>query len=603
MNQNELFEKAKKDGLYDERFEHDNCGIGAVVNIKGIKSHETVENALKIVENLEHRAGKDAEGKTGDGVGILLQISHKFFKKATKNLGFDIGNEREYGVGMFFMSQDELVRKREMKMLEIIVEKEGLEFLGWREVPTHPEILGTKAVECMPYIMQCFIKKPEDVEKGLPFDRKLYIVRRVFSHSSVGTYTVSMSSRTIVYKGMFLVGELRMFFDDLQSKEFESAIAMVHSRFSTNTNPSWKRAHPNRFIVHNGEINTIRGNADNMLAREESMDSEYMKNSIQKVMPVVDTNGSDSAMLDNTLEFLVMNGVDLPLAVMMCIPEPWENNNTISQSKKDFYQYYATMMEPWDGPASILFSDGDYMGAILDRNGLRPSRYYITDDDQLILSSEVGVLEIDPAKIVVKDRLRPGRMLLVDTVNGKLIDDDELKEEYATRKPYGEWLNNNLVYLKDIKIPNKKVESYTKEERQRLQKNFGYTYEDLKKIIPMANNGAEGISAMGKDTPIAVLSEAKNPLYNYFKQLFAQVTNPPIDAIREEIVTSTSVYIGKDGNILEEKPENCKVLKIHNPILTSTDLLKIENMNVDGFKAAKVPIVYYKGIALEKAIE
>ena len=603
MNQNELFEKAKKDGLYDERFEHDNCGIGAVVNIKGIKSHETVENALKIVENLEHRAGKDAEEKTGDGVGILLQISHKFFKKATKNLGFDIGNEREYGVGMFFMSQDELVRKREMKMLEIIVEKEGLEFLGWREVPTHPEILGTKAVECMPYIMQCFIKKPEDVEKGLPFDRKLYIVRRVFSHSSVGTYTVSMSSRTIVYKGMFLVGELRMFFDDLQSKDFESAIAMVHSRFSTNTNPSWKRAHPNRFIVHNGEINTIRGNADNMLAREESMDSEYMKNSIQKVMPVVDTNGSDSAMLDNTLEFLVMNGVDLPLAVMMCIPEPWENNNTISQSKKDFYQYYATMMEPWDGPASILFSDGDYMGAILDRNGLRPSRYYITDDDQLILSSEVGVLEIDPAKIVVKDRLRPGRMLLVDTVNGKLIDDDELKEEYATRKPYGEWLNNNLVYLKDIKIPNKKVESYTKEERQRLQKNFGYTYEDLKKIIPMANNGAEGISAMGKDTPIAVLSEAKNPLYNYFKQLFAQVTNPPIDAIREEIVTSTSVYIGKDGNILEEKPENCKVLKIHNPILTSTDLLKIENMNVDGFKAAKVPIVYYKGIALEKAIE
>ena len=603
MNQNELFEKAKKDGLYDERFEHDNCGIGAVVNIKGIKSHETVENALKIVENLEHRAGKDAEGKTGDGVGILLQISHKFFKKATKNLGFDIGNEREYGIGMFFMSQDELVRKREMKMLEIIVEKEGLEFLGWREVPTHPEILGTKAVECMPYIMQCFIKKPEDVEKGLPFDRKLYIVRRVFSHSSVGTYTVSMSSRTIVYKGMFLVGELRMFFDDLQSKDFESAIAMVHSRFSTNTNPSWKRAHPNRFIVHNGEINTIRGNADNMLAREESMDSEYMKNSIQKVMPVVDTNGSDSAMLDNTLEFLVMNGVDLPLAVMMCIPEPWENNNTISQSKKDFYQYYATMMEPWDGPASILFSDGDYMGAILDRNGLRPSRYYITDDDQLILSSEVGVLEIDPAKIVVKDRLRPGRMLLVDTVNGKLNDDDELKEEYATRKPYGEWLNNNLVYLKDIKIPNKKVESYTKEERQRLQKNFGYTYEDLKKIIPMANNGAEGISAMGKDTPIAVLSEAKNPLYNYFKQLFAQVTNPPIDAIREEIVTSTSVYIGKDGNILEEKPENCKVLKIHNPILTSTDLLKIENMNVDGFKAAKVPIIYYKGIALEKAIE
>ena len=603
MSQNELFKKAKEDGLYDPRFEHDNCGIGAVVNIKGVKSHATVENALKIVENLEHRAGKDAEGKTGDGVGILLQISHKFFKKFTKSLGFEIGGEREYGVGMFFMPQDELKRKREMKMFEIITEKEGLEFLGWRQVPVHPEVLGTKAVECMPCIMQCFIKKPEGLSKGIEFDRKLYIVRRVFSHSNGGTYTVSLSSRTIVYKGMFLVGQLRLFFDDLQDKSYESAIALVHSRFSTNTNPSWRRAHPNRFIVHNGEINTIRGNADNMLAREESMNSEYMNNSLQKVMPVVDTNGSDSAMLDNTLEFLVMNGVDLPLAVMMCIPEPWEKNDTISQTKKDFYQYYATMMEPWDGPASILFSDGDYMGAILDRNGLRPSRYYITDDDQLILSSEVGVLEIDPAKIVVKERLRPGRMLLVDTVNGKLIDDDELKESYATRKPYGEWLNNNLVNLKDIHIPNVKVETYEKEERQRLQKNFGYSFEDLQRIIPMANTGNEATKAMGKDTPLAVLSERTHPLFNYFKQLFAQVTNPPIDAIREEIVTSTSVYLGKDGNILEEKPDNCNVLKINNPILTNTDILKLKNIKEPGFKTAVVPIVYYKGIKLEKAIE
>ena len=603
MSQNELFKKAKEDGLYDPRFEHDNCGIGAVVNIKGVKSHATVENALKIVENLEHRAGKDAEGKTGDGVGILLQISHKFFKKVTKSLGFEIGGEREYGVGMFFMPQDELKRKREMKMFEIITEKEGLEFLGWRQVPVHPEVLGTKAVECMPCIMQCFIKKPEGLSKGIEFDRKLYIVRRVFSHSNGGTYTVSLSSRTIVYKGMFLVGQLRLFFDDLQDKSYESAIALVHSRFSTNTNPSWRRAHPNRFIVHNGEINTIRGNADNMLAREESMNSEYMNNSLQKVMPVVDTNGSDSAMLDNTLEFLVMNGVDLPLAVMMCIPEPWEKNDTISQTKKDFYQYYATMMEPWDGPASILFSDGDYMGAILDRNGLRPSRYYITDDDQLILSSEVCVLEIDPAKIVVKERLRPGRMLLVDTVNGKLIDDDELKESYATRKPYGEWLNNNLVNLKDIHIPNVKVETYEKEERQRLQKNFGYSFEDLQRIIPMANTGNEATKAMGKDTPLAVLSERTHPLFNYFKQLFAQVTNPPIDAIREEIVTSTSVYLGKDGNILEEKPDNCNVLKINNPILTNTDILKLKNIKEPGFKTAVVPIVYYKGIKLEKAIE
>ena len=603
MDQNVLFKEAEENGLYDSRFEHDNCGIGAVVNIKGKKSHETVENALKIVENLEHRAGKDAEGKTGDGVGIMLQISHKFFKKVTKPLGFDIGEEREYGVGMFFMPQDDLKRHREMKMLEIITEKEGLEFLGWREVPVHPEVLGSKALECMPYIMQCFIKKPEDVEKGLAFDRKLYIVRRVFSHSNAGTYTVSMSSRTIVYKGMFLVNQLGPFFADLMDKNYESAIALVHSRFSTNTQPSWRRAHPNRFIVHNGEINTIRGNADNMLAREESMTSEYMESSLQKVMPVVDVNGSDSAMLDNTLEFLVMNGVELPLAVMMCIPEPWEKNDTISQSKRDFYQYYATMMEPWDGPASILFSDGDYMGAILDRNGLRPSRYYITSDDQLILSSEVGVLDIPAEKIVVKERLRPGRMLLVDTVKGKLIDDDELKESYAARKPYGEWLNNNLVYLKDINIPNVKVETYDKEERQRLQKNFGYTFEDLKRIIPMANNGIEATKAMGKDTPLAVLSERTHPLFNYFKQLFAQVTNPPIDAIREEIVTSTSVYIGKDGNILEEQPENCKVLKIKHPILTNTDILKLKNINKPGFKAAVVPIVYYKGIDIEKAIE
>ena len=427
MNQNELFRKAKEDGLYDPRFEHDNCGIGAVVNIKGVKSHATVENALKIVENLEHRAGKDAEGKTGDGVGILLQISHKFFKKVTKSLGFEIGGEREYGVGMFFMPQDELKRKREMKMFEIITEKEGLEFLGWRQVPVHPEVLGSKAVECMPCIMQGFVKRPKNVEKGLPFDRKLYVARRVFEQSNDDTYVVSLSSRTIVYKGMFLVEQLRLFFADLQDKDYESAIATVHSRFSTNTNPSWERAHPNRFIVHNGEINTIKGNADKMLAREETMESEFLKGELQKVLPVVNTEGSDSAMLDNTLEFLVMSGMDLPLAVMILIPEPWANNSLMSQKKKDFYQYYATMMEPWDGPASILFSDGDIMGAVLDRNGLRPSRYYITDDDYLILSSEVGVLDIDPTKIVVKERLRPGKMLLVDTVKGRVIDDDELK--------------------------------------------------------------------------------------------------------------------------------------------------------------------------------
>jgi glutamate synthase (NADPH) large chain len=591
-------------GLYSPQFEHDNCGIGAVVSIKGVKTHQTVSDALSIVENLEHRAGKDAEGKTGDGVGILLQISHKFFKKAVKPLGIKIGEEREYGIGMFFFPQDELARNRAKKMFEIIVEKEGLEFLGWREVPTFPNVLGKKAVDCMPYIMQGFVKKPKDVNKGIDFDRKLYVARRVFEQTAEDTYVCSLSSRTIVYKGMFLVGQLRTFFKDLVDEDYESAIALVHSRFSTNTNPSWERAHPNRFIVHNGEINTIKGNADRMLSREETMVSPYLEDEMSKITPVVNTNGSDSAMLDNTLEFFVMNGMPLPLAVMITIPEPWSNNKAMEQEKKDFYQYYATMMEPWDGPASILFSDGDIMGAVLDRNGLRPSRYYITNDGYLILSSEVGALPIDESRIKVKDRLHPGKMLLVDTVKGELIDDDKLKEQYATKQPYGEWLDNNLINLCDLKIPNKKVPTHTKEERARLQKAFGYTYEDFRtSILPMALNGAESIGAMGIDTPLAVLSNRHQPLFNYFKQLFAQVTNPPIDSIREKIVTSTTVYLGKDGNVLEEKPENCKNLKINNPILTNTDLLKIKNMKVEGFKVETIPITYYKNTSIEKAID
>ena len=597
--------QTKQPGLYSEQFEHDNCGIGAIVSIKGIKTHQTVSDALSIVENLEHRAGKDAEGKTGDGVGILLQISHKFFKKAVKPLGIELGEEREYGIGMFFFPQDELKRNQSKKMFEIIVEKEGLEFLGWREVPTYPNVLGKKAIDCMPYIMQAFVKKPEDVNKGIDFDRKLYVARRVFEQTCENTYVVSLSSRTIVYKGMFLVGQLRQFFGDLRDEDYESAIALVHSRFSTNTTPSWERAHPNRFIVHNGEINTIKGNADRMLAREETMYSDYLEEEMSKITPVVNTNGSDSAMLDNTLEFFVMNGMPLPLAVMITIPEPWSNNKAMAQEKKDFYQYYATMMEPWDGPASILFSDGDIMGAVLDRNGLRPSRYYVTNDGYLILSSEVGVLPVDESRIKLKDRLRPGKMLLVDTVKGELIDDDELKEKYATKQPYGEWLDNNLVQLHDLKIPNKKVPVHTKEERARLQKAFGYTYEDFKtSILPMALNGSEQIGAMGIDTPLAVLSNNHQPLFNYFKQLFAQVTNPPIDSIREKVVTSTTVYLGSDGNVLEEKPENCKQLRINNPILTNTDILKIKNMKVDGFKVVEtIPIIYYKNTSLEKAID
>lgn len=596
--------RAENTGLYDPSFEHDNCGIGAVVNIKGIKTHDTVNNALKIVENLEHRAGKDAEGKTGDGVGILLQISHKFFSKAVAELGYDLGKEGDYGIGMFFFPQKELARKQAMKMFEVIVEKEGLEFICWREVPTTPGILGKKAIDVMPCIMQAFIRRPETVKAGMDFDRKLYFVRRIFEESNDDTYVPSLSSKTIVYKGMFLVGELRMFYNDLQDPDYESAIGLVHSRFSTNTTPSWLRAHPYRYLCHNGEINTIRGNEDKMIAREETMESTIMQDEMYKVMPVLDPDGSDSARLDNCLEFLVLNGIPLPMAVMITIPEPWENDRAMSQEKKDFYQYYATMMEPWDGPASILFTDGELMGAVLDRNGLRPSRYYITDDDYLVLSSEVGVLDVDPSKIVKKDRLRPGKMLLVDTVNGRLISDEEIKEKYALAKPYGEWVDSNLVHLADLKIPNIRVQEYTDEERARLQKAFGYTYEDFKNTIyPMAERGAEAISAMGTDTPLAVLSNSHKPLFNFFKQLFAQVTNPPIDAIREEVVTSTSVYLGKDGNILEEKPENCHVLKINHPILTNTDLLKIKNMNVPGLKVATLPILYYKNTSMEKALD
>ena len=591
-------------GLYRSQFEHDNCGIGAIVNIKGQKSHDTVANALKIVENLEHRAGKDAEGKTGDGVGILLQISHKFFSKVCEPLGIFLGSERDYGVGMFFFPQDELKKNQAKNIFEVIVKKEGMNFLGWREVPVRPDVLGSRAVECMPCIMQGFIERPKKIAKGIDFDRRLYVVRRIFEQSSDDTYVASLSSRTIAYKGMFLVGQLRSFFEDLQNEDYDSAIALVHSRFSTNTNPSWERAHPNRFIVHNGEINTIRGNADKMRAREENMESEYLKGELHKVLPAINTAGSDSAMLDNAIEFMVMSGMDLPLAVMIAIPEPWANTKNMSQKKKDFYQYYATMMEPWDGPASILFSDGDCMGAVLDRNGLRPSRYYITNDDTLILSSEVGVLDIDPRKIVVKERLHPGKMLLVDTVKGKVIDDEELKEMYASRQPYGEWLDSHMVQLKDLKIPNQKVPSYTAEECKRLQKAFGYSYEEVKtSILTMAMNGSEGTAAMGIDAPLAVLSDQHQNLFGYFKQLFAQVTNPPIDAIREEVVTSTTVYIGSDGNLLEEKEENCKMLKVNNPILTNTDLLKIKNMKQDGFKVAEIPTVYYKNSSLEKAID
>ena len=587
--------------LYSENFEHDACGIGAVVNIDGIASHDVVDDALTIVERLEHRAGKDATGQVGDGVGVLLQMPHKLYS----TFGLDLGQKGDYGVGMFFFPQENLQRRQAQKLFEVICGKEGVRFLGWRQVPVDPEILGAPARDSMPGIYQCFVARPGDVDRGLAFDRRLYVIRRVFEQSSEGTYVCSFSSRTVVYKGMFLVNQLRKFYLDLQDERVESAIAMVHSRFSTNTTPSWERAHPNRLILHNGEINTIRGNADRMLAREETMDSPCLsEEDMGKVLPVIAPTGSDSAMLDNTLEFLMMNGIPLPLAVMMTIPEPWQKDTAMDRKKRDMYRYYSTMMEPWDGPAAIFFSDGDIMGAVLDRNGLRPARYYITTDRRLVLSSEVGVLDIPPEKILKKSRLQPGKMLLVDTVRKKVISDEECKMALAARQPYGEWLDQYLVTLEELPVPNKKVESYSQVQRDKLYKAFGYTYEDIMDaIVPMAKLGAEKISSMGTDIPLAVLSEKHQPLFNYFKQLFAQVTNPPIDALREEIVTDTSVYIGSDGNLLQEKAENCRVLQIKNPIITSVELMQIKAMKRPGFRVATVSLLYYTNASLKSAID
>ena len=584
--------------------EHDACGIGAIVNIDGHQDNQVVGDALHIVEMLDHRAGKDATGKVGDGVGILLQISHDFFSIAAKEAGIEIGPAGSYGVGMFFFPQDRLKRTFAKRMFEVITEKNNLEFLGWRDVPVQEQILGDLARECMPHITQCFIKKPDSVEAGQAFDRKLFVLRREFEQSSEDTYITSLSSRTIVYKGMFLVNQLRLFYDDLQDESYKSAIAIVHSRFSTNTTPSWERAHPYRLIAHNGEINTIRGNADRMLAREETMFSPILEDNMEKILPVIENAGSDSAMLDNTLEFLYMNGMDLPLAMMITIPEPWNHDNFMDQSKKDFYHYYATMMEPWDGPAAILCSDGDIVCATLDRNGLRPSRYYVTDDNRLILSSEIGVLDIEPKHILKKSRLKPGRMLLVDTKEKKIITDEECKYYYAHRKPYGEWLDGNLMKLDDLSIPNKKIPVHSQEMRDKLYKVFGYTYEDVKStILPMASNGTEPISSMGHDIPLAVLSEKHQPLFHYFKQLFAQVTNPPIDSLREKIVTDTTVYVGSDGNLLQEKGENCMMLEISNPILTGVDLLKIRSLNKPGFKTKTISLLFYKNTSLARALE
>lgn len=581
--------------------EHDACGIGTVVQIDGKQSYDVVDKALHIVEKLEHRAGKDASGKVGDGVGILLQISDDFFRKTLKKENIKL--PEYYGIGMFFLPRNKLLLNQHKKMFEKFVEQEGCKFITWRKVPCNESILGQKAKDCMPNIYQAFIERPQNISSDVAFDKVLYVIRREFEKSCKETYIASLSSRTIVYKGMFLVSQLRNFYLDLQDKNYKSAIAIVHSRFSTNTTPSWQRAHPNRFIAHNGEINTIRANVNKMLAREESMHSEFLDENSSKILPIINTSGSDSAMLDNALEFLVMNGMPLEKAVMILIPEPWKHQD-MDQKKKDFYHYYATMMEPWDGPAAILFSDGEKVGAVLDRNGLRPSRYYLTSDNMLILSSEVGVLDIDEKKIVKKSRLEPGKMLLVDTKKKELIEDYDLKNEYASSNPYGEWLDTYLLHLKDLPAPDKKTHIHSQHERDILYKIFGYTYEDVKDIIlPMARVKLEPTSAMGTDIPLAIYSKNHLSLFHYFKQLFAQVTNPPIDSLREEVVTDTTIYIGSDGNLLIDKSDNCTVLEVNNPILTSRDMDKIRQLNQTGFKNETISLLFYRSTSLKEALD
>ncbi len=581
--------------------EHDACGIGTVVQIDGKQSYDVVDKALHIVEKLEHRAGKDASGKVGDGVGILLQISDDFFKKTLKKDNIKL--PEHYGIGMFFLPRNKLLLNQHKKMFEKFVEQEGCKFITWRKVSCNESILGQKAKDCMPNIYQAFIERPQNISSDVDFDKVLYVIRREFEKSCKETYIASSSSRTIVYKGMFLVSQLRNFYLDLQDKNYKSAIAIVHSRFSTNTTPSWQRAHPNRFIAHNGEINTIRANVNKMLAREESMHSSFLDKNSSKILPIINTSGSDSAMLDNALEFLVMNGMPLEKAVMILIPEPWKHQD-MDQKKKDFYHYYATMMEPWDGPAAILFSDGEKVGAVLDRNGLRPSRYYLTSDNMLILSSEVGVLDIDEKKIVKKSRLEPGKMLLVDTKKKELIEDYDLKNEYASSNPYGEWLDTYLLHLKDLPAPDKKTHIHSQHERDILYKIFGYTYEDVKEIIlPMARVKLEPTSAMGTDIPLAIYSKNHLSLFHYFKQLFAQVTNPPIDSLREEVVTDTTIYIGSDGNLLKDKSDNCTVLEVNNPILTSRDMDKIRQLNQTGFKNETISLLFYRSTSLKEALD
>ncbi|MFP4661494.1 MAG: glutamate synthase large subunit [Halanaerobiales bacterium] len=642
--------RPEKQGLYDPQFEHDACGMGFVANIKGRKSHQIVHQAMEVLVNLAHRGATGSEANTGDGAGILIQIPHKFFEKEAVKVGFKLPEKGQYGVGMIFLPRDEVERRQCQDIFTDIVQEEGQSMLGWREVPINDSEIGNSARSCMPYMTQAFIKRDSSIKDDMDFERKLYVIGKraentIRSTNSEGElYLASLSHRTIVYKGMLMPEQLEEFFPDLNDSNMETAIALVHSRFSTNTFPSWERAHPNRYIIHNGEINTMRGNVNWMRARQTLIETDLFGDDIKKIFPIINPEGSDSAMFDNVLEFLTLSGRSLPHAVMMMIPEPWDNHKQMDNKRKAFYQYHSCLMEPWDGPAAMAFTDGKQVGAVLDRNGLRPSRYYITDDDMVIVASEVGVLDLPEEKIVSKQRLQPGKMLLIDTEKGIIVNDEELKNKMASEKPYEKWLDKYMINLRDLNNNNdyddlydpgdhKDIKNYKVHQEQKdieksmisdahedmdslldksdslikIQKAFGYTYEDLRKIlIPMAQNGVDPVGAMGMDSALAVLSEHPQLLYNYFKQLFAQVTNPPIDSIRESIITATRTNIGSEGKLIDPLPENCRQISIDSPVLTDEDLNKLLNLKLEGFKSAKIPILFNtadKANGLEKAMD
>ncbi|EIE1464787.1 glutamate synthase large subunit [Campylobacter upsaliensis] len=589
-------------GLYNPKNEHDACGIAAVANIRGIASYKVICDALEILMNLEHRGGAGAEENSGDGAGILIQIPHDFFK--TQDLGFELPKKGDYAVAQMFLSPNLDAKEEAKKLFLEGLKEKNLEFLGFRAVPFNPSDLGESALKAMPYFLQAFVKRPAKVAAGLEFERLLYTARRLIEKRAFNVpkfYFSSFSSRTIVYKGMLLSTQLSDFYLDFKDVNMKSAIALVHSRFSTNTFPSWERAHPNRYMVHNGEINTINGNVHSIKAREGLMQSDYFEN-LEELFPIIAKPSSDSAMFDNTLEFLALNGRSLEEAFMMMVPEPWHRNENMPSAKRAFYEYHSVLMEPWDGPAAIVFTDGVIMGASLDRNGFRPSRYYLTKDDFLILSSETGALKIDEKNIKAKKRLEPGKLLLVDTARGRVIADNEIKEQYANAKPYKKWLEN-LIRLENQEDQNYKHHFLKQDEILSLQKAFGWSYDELKlSVLAMANSGKEALAAMGVDTPLAVLSKQYQPLFNYFKQLFAQVTNPPLDALREEIVTSTRIYLGREGNLLKPNESNANRVKIQLPIISNEELFKIKNLK--NFKVKEFSILYdHKKKSLESALE